>query len=186
MTGSIPAKVRSVADTEVSPVPPAGERHHASPQRPMTPLRRRSAALGLSMADGAVWAEVIPDADVGQPGLHRYAAVVYRGRLHRLAESVGGLPLVPFGQIEAFWAYLQRQLRAKGGIRRERLGLYLAEYAWRYNHRHVSSADRLRELLKLIRQCPNRWKQWDFPTSVEPLTSTRPSVRAALRSGPDQ
>ena len=159
MTGSIPANVRCVADTEVSRVLPAEERHPASPPKFMKRLRRRSAALGLSMAHGSVWAEVIPDADVEQLGLHRFAAVVYRGRLHRLAGSAGGRPLVPFGQIEAFWAYLLRQLRAKGGIRRERLGLYLSEYAWRYNHRHASSADQLRELLKLVRQCPSRWRQ---------------------------
>jgi hypothetical protein len=158
LTGSIPADVPCVSDAKVSLVPPAGERQ-SSPQKLMKPTRRRSAALGLSIARGSVWAEVIPEADVAHLGLHRYAAVVYRGRLHRLAESAGGQPPIPFGQIEAFWAYLQRQLRAKGGIRRERLGLYLAEYAWRYNHRHVSSADRLRELLTLVRQYASRWRQ---------------------------
>jgi hypothetical protein len=136
---------------------------------------RRSVALGLRVADGPVWAEVIPDAVAEQlghlllerktresnasPGLQRFTAVVYRGRLYRLAGSTKGPPSIPFGRIEAFWAYLQRQLRAKGGIRRERLGLYLAEYAWRYNHRHLSSAEQLRELLKLIRQPSSRWSQ---------------------------
>jgi transposase len=37
--------------------------------------------------------------------------------------------------LEGFWGYLKRWLAAKGGIRRERLPLYLAEYVWRYNHR---------------------------------------------------
>jgi len=120
-----------------------------------------------------VWAEVIPDADAEQlerllresktrrstasPGLHRYAAFVFRGRLHRLAEPADRSS-IPFGQIEAFWAYLQRQLRAKGGIRRERLGLYLAEFAWRYNHRQLLPAEQVRELLALIRQ-PIRWNE---------------------------
>jgi hypothetical protein len=138
-------------------------------------VRRRFATLGLSTADGRDWAEVIPDSDaeqveralrerksgqsIARRALSPYTAVVYRGRLHRLGESAAGQPPIPFGQIEAFWAYLQRQLRAKGGIRRERLGLYLAEYAWRYNHRHLSSAEQLRELLKLIRQHPIGWTQ---------------------------
>ncbi len=34
---------------------------------------------------------------------------------------------------EGFWGYLKRNLSAKGGIRRDRLPLYLAEYVWRYN-----------------------------------------------------
>ena len=76
-------------------------------------------------------------------------AVVYRGRLYRLVES--GAAGAPFGQLEAFWAYLQRQLRATGGIRRERLGLYLAAFAWRYNHRKLSPAEQVQELLRLIR-----------------------------------
>ena len=58
----------------------------------------------------------------------------------------------PFGPLEAFWAYLQRQLRATGGIRRERLGLYLAAFAWRYNHRTVPPPEQVQELLELIRQ----------------------------------
>ena len=35
--------------------------------------------------------------------------------------------------LEGFWGYLKRRLAAKGGVRRERLPLYLAEYVWRYN-----------------------------------------------------
>ena len=57
---------------------------------------------------------------------------------------------VPFGPIEAFWAYLKRQLRARGGIRRERLDLYLASFAWRYEHRKLPPAAQVEELLNLI------------------------------------
>jgi len=81
---------------------------------------------------------------------------VYRGRLYRNAEA--DAERAPFGQIEAFWAYLQRQLRAKGGIRRERLTLYLAEYAWRYNHRRLSPGEQVRELLSLV-QSRVRWQE---------------------------
>lgn len=163
---SAPANVRRVTDMEIAPVPRAGERQRASPQKSAKPPRRRFAALGLSAAHGYAWAEVVPGGEAEQlgrtlrernsrqsivwPGLHRYTAVVYRGRFYRLAESGAGR--APFGQIEAFWAYLQRQLRAKGGIRRERLGLYLAEFAWRYNHRKLSPAEQVGELLTLIRQ----------------------------------
>jgi transposase-like protein len=74
--------------------------------------------------------------------------VVYRGRLHRL-ESSGAR--APFGQIEAFWAFLQRQLRSTGGIRRERLGLYLAAFAWRYNHRKLPRDQQVSALLAMLR-----------------------------------
>lgn len=81
-----------------------------------------------------------------------YGAVVYRGRFYRLARSGTSEGPARFGELEAFWAYLQQQLRSKGGIRPKRLGLYLAEYAWRYNHRRLSRAEQLRELFTLLRR----------------------------------
>jgi transposase-like protein len=159
-----------VTETEAAPRSFADERHRVNPQRPGKALRSRLPLFGLSAAHGRLAVEVIPDDEVEQleciqrtrkaresiavHALRRYAAVVSRGRLHRLALSSGGH--APFGQIEAFWAYLQRQLRAKGGIRRERLGLYLAEFAWRYNRRKVSPEAQVRELLTMLRQ-PNKW-----------------------------
>jgi hypothetical protein len=135
----------------------APERHRAGP----TP---RLAALGLRVADGDAWAEVIPDAEAEHLG-HRlrnrngrhaltgsglpYAAVVYRGRLYRVDHASAERAV--FGRVEAFWAYLQRQLRSKGGIRRERLGLYLADFAWRYNHRKLARSEQVRQLLTLLR-----------------------------------
>jgi hypothetical protein len=38
--------------------------------------------------------------------------------------------------LEGFWGYLKRKLVSKGGIRREKLPLYLGKYVWRYNHRN--------------------------------------------------
>lgn len=130
--------------------------------------RSRSAVLGLHASRGFAWAEVIPEADVERvalalsdrksvqsvnpfPGAHRYAAVVYGGRLYRLTSSSSSAA-ARFGHVESFWSYLQRRLKSKGGIRRKHLGLYLAEYAWRYNHRNQSAAEQLRETLALVRR----------------------------------
>jgi len=41
-------------------------------------------------------------------------------------------------------------LAAKGGIRRERLPLYIAEYAWRYNHRSLEAKDQIKSILHLL------------------------------------
>jgi transposase-like protein len=40
--------------------------------------------------------------------------------------------------LEGFWGYIKRILAAKGGIRKERLHLYLSEYVWRYNYRKLN------------------------------------------------
>jgi len=135
-------------------------------RQPLPAAVRRTAALGFYIADDREWVEIVRESEVeGLARLlrqrkhrgtvnfwarHRYVAVVFRGRLYRLGES-GVEPAIPFGRIEAFWAYLQRQLRARGGIRRERLALYLAEYVWRYHRRTLSSAELVEELMNLVR-----------------------------------
>jgi transposase len=132
--------------------------------KPAAPRAAHAALIGLRVSSGRASAEVVPQAEAEHLGRwlrnrengrayvtrhsRRYMAAVYRGRLYRLAES--GAERVPFGPIEAFWAYVQRQLRAKGGIRRERLDLYLASFAWRYNHRKVPPAEQVQELLGLV------------------------------------
>ena len=56
------------------------------------------------------------------------------------------------GPLEGLWADVQQRLKARGGIRRERMDLYLSAFVWRYNHRKLSSSEQLDELLRLIRQ----------------------------------
>ena len=52
--------------------------------------------------------------------------------------------------LEGFWGYLKRRLAAKGGIRKERLPLYLAEYVWRYNHRNDSIQIQKKRIMKQL------------------------------------
>jgi hypothetical protein len=129
-------------------------------------MRTRMPVLAIYDSHGQFWGEVVPEKEAVRiarairergsdrlelPGNGPYSAVVYRRRLYRLSESGEGGSSTAFGQIEAFWSYLQRQLRSKGGIRRSRLNLYLAEYAWRYNHRKLSPDAQVRELMLLVR-----------------------------------
>jgi hemin uptake protein HemP len=150
---------------------PAVHEPHRVDDRPRaaTPVRRRRPpALGFYIAAEREWVDIIRDSEAEHlgrlprhgrstasmewPAGHRYVAIVYRGRLYRLRHTTHEKPALPFGRIEAFWSYLQRQLRSKGGIRRERLGLYLAEYVWRYHRRTKRPAELVSPLMKLIRE----------------------------------
>jgi transposase len=127
---------------------------------------RDAPVLGLSVTRDGAAAAVLKEGDaqplrravrehrvprVEVPGGFPYAAIVYRGRFHRLASPAGsGRAPNRFGELEAFWGYVQRHLGSRGGIRRERLGLYLAEYAWRYNHRRMPAAKQVQYLADLI------------------------------------
>ena len=70
------------------------------------------------------------------------AGLAAKGYVHRFVKHHKGEYSYGKGNhingLEGFWGYLKRRLAAKGGIRKERLPLYLAEYVWRYNHRNDS------------------------------------------------
>ena len=143
---------------------------------------RDAPVLGLSVARGRASAAVLKESEaqplrravrehraapIESPEGVPYAAIVYRGRFYRLAGSAGraGAP-GRFGELEAFWGYVRRHLGSRGGIRRERLGLYLAEYAWRYNHRRMPATKQVQELADLISAGNGRWREQDFPAPV--------------------
>jgi hypothetical protein len=46
----------------------------------------------------------------------------------------------------------KRQLAAKGEIRQSRLHLYLGEYAWRYNRRHLNLKEQEKYLTRLLKK----------------------------------
>lgn len=52
--------------------------------------------------------------------------------------------------LEGFFGFLKRQLASRGGIRREKLPLYLAEYVWRYNNRDLTIDQQIEKLLNLV------------------------------------
>jgi hypothetical protein len=153
---------------------PSSASSEEEPRR-MAPLRRpRHAVLGLYVVHGLVGVELTEDEEPWDR--HGYVAVVQRGRLQRVQHR--GLTRAPFGQIEAFWSYLLRNLRSKGGIRPARFNLYLAEFVWRYNHRKLTNAEQVQELFKLISE-PVRWNERDYrpPEKMRSMSPHSPADR---------
>lgn len=54
--------------------------------------------------------------------------------------------------MEGFWGVLKRRLKTTGGIRRERLYLYVAEEVWRYNYRKLPEAEQIERILTLLKK----------------------------------
>ena len=54
--------------------------------------------------------------------------------------------------IEGFWGILKRRLKTTGGIRRGRLGIYVAEETWRYNFRKLSEREKTERILGLLKK----------------------------------
>lgn len=134
---------------------------------------KKQPVFGILCRNGTVWAEVVNDVEAGtlQPLITRqvtpgsvvcsdtwraYTGIASRGFVHRLVNH--GEKQYSDGKgnhingLEGFWGYLKRKLASKGGIRREKLPLYLGEYVWRYNHRKESDIMKVRRILKLLEQ----------------------------------
>jgi transposase len=154
-------------------------KNQRKPQRAQATKRGRGTAktpvFGILCRGGAVWAQIVPDVQAAtlwpligrrvRPGSticsdtqQSYTGIAAKGYVHRLVDHTKGEYATGRGThingLEGFWGTLKRQLAAKGGIRRDRLSLYLAEYVWRFNHRHASVLQQRRRLLTLLRRQP--------------------------------
>jgi len=131
----------------------------------------KQAVFGILCRNGKVWATLIADteADDLQPLIENqvvkgstvcsdtwrgYTGIAAKGYVHRLVKHSEGEYSDGKGNhingLEGFWGYLKRKLAAKGGIRKEKLPLFLAEYVWRYNYRKLSIQERENRLYDLI------------------------------------
>ena len=128
--------------------------------------------FGIYARKGIVWAKVVDDVEAAtllplirkqvrrgsticSDTFRSYTGVATQGYVHRMVDhgkEYSDLKGTHINGLEGFWGYLKRQLAAKGGIRRERLNLYLAEYVWRYNHRKLPVGDQVKKLMKLLRK----------------------------------
>jgi transposase-like protein/DNA-directed RNA polymerase subunit RPC12/RpoP len=127
--------------------------------------------FGILCRQGKVYAEVVPDIEAKdlQPliekqvkkgsticsdGWRAYTGLAAKGYVHRLVDHSKNEYSDKKGNhingLEGFWGYLKRKLAAKGGIRRERLPLYLGEYVWRFNHRKLPLKEQENLLFKLF------------------------------------
>ena len=133
----------------------------------------KQAVFGILCRSGKVWAELIDSVEAKQ--LHSriikhvkrgstvcsytwkgYTGIAAKGYVHRLVNHGSNIYSDKKGNhingLEGFWGYLNRKLAAKGGIRQERLNLYLGEYVWRYNHRTMNFKEQEKLLMSLLYQ----------------------------------
>lgn len=127
--------------------------------------------FGILCRSGLVWAEIVDnvEAQTLQPLIKKqvtkgsvinsdtwkgYTGIATQGYVHRLVKHSEGEYSDTKGThingLEGFWGYLKRKLAAKGGIRRDKLWLYLGEYVWRYNHRKLSVDEQILKVINLL------------------------------------
>jgi transposase len=85
-----------------------------------------------------------------------YTGIAVKGYVHRQVNHGEGNYSDRRGNhingLEGFWGYLKRKLVSKGGISRNRLPLFVAEYVWRYNHRADPERVKIRRIVHLLKK----------------------------------
>ena len=131
----------------------------------------KTPVFGILCRGGQVWAPVVPDlairtlfplirrqvrrgSIVCTDALRLDTGIAANGSVHRLVHHDQGEFRSRHGThingLEGFWGYFKRRLAAKGGIRQDRLPLYVAEYVWRYNHRRLTVEQQVQQLMRLL------------------------------------
>jgi len=132
---------------------------------------KKQPVFGILCRNGTVFAEVVDDvgAETLQPLISKkvsagsiicsdtwkaYTGIASRGYVHRLVNHSEKQYSDGKGNhingLGGFWSYLKRKLVSKGGIRREKLPLYLGEYVWRYDHRNENDNVKVKRIIKLL------------------------------------
>ena len=78
----------------------------------------------------------------------RYVGLAFKKRFYRIVPPQSKKYRID--ALETFWGYLKRKLSSKGGVRKEKLPLYLGEYAWRYNHKKLTLKEQEEKIWKLL------------------------------------
>lgn len=138
--------------------------------------------FGILCRSGKIWARLIDKTEAKdlQPLIEKqvkkgstvcsdtwrgYTGIATKGYVHRTVEhreqEYSNKKGNHINGLEGFWGYLKRKLAAKGGIRKEKLPLYLGEYVWRYNHRNLTLKEQENLLFKRIIQyhLKNNWSE---------------------------
>ena len=97
--------------------------------------------------------QVKPGAEIYTDGYKMYRMLPSYGYEHEYVDHAHNELVrgeVHTNNIEGFWGILKRKLGCIGGMRRERLHLFVTEIAWKYNHRKLTLKEQEEALKKLI------------------------------------
>lgn len=140
------------------------KRGFGTAKQPVFAILARSGRVFAKLVDDVEAKDLIPiiekrvkkDTVVCSDTWRAYTGLATRGYVHRTVEH-GEKEYVGkdnknnyINGLEEFFGYLKKQLAARGGIRKQRLPFYLAEYVWRYNNRDLPIEEQIDKLLNLV------------------------------------
>lgn len=109
--------------------------------------------LDMGFIARLVQAKVAPGSRICTDAFKMYRGLAALGYSHEYVDHDGGEMVrgdIHTNHIEGFWGILKRRLSCIGGMRRDRIHLFVAEIVWKFNHRHLPFEDQERALLELV------------------------------------
>lgn len=97
--------------------------------------------------------QVVAGASVYTDGFKMYRMLPRYGFHHHYVDHDGGELVrgsVHTNNIEGFWGILKRKLSCIGGVRQEKLPLFVGEICWRFNHRQLNMEQQKECLLQRV------------------------------------
>ena len=140
-----------------------GKRGHGTDKLPIVGLFSRELGkvfvevepkkLDLAYILKTIQERVAPGSRVYTDGFKMYRKIPEIGYVHAFVDHAGCEYVrgdVHTNNMEGFWGIMKRKMGCIGGMRRDRLHLFVAEIVWKFNHRDLSLKDRERALLRLV------------------------------------
>ncbi len=109
--------------------------------------------LDMAFIAGLVQTTVVPGSRICTDAFKMYRGLTALGYFHEYVDHDGGEMVrgdVHSNNIEGFWGILKRRLSCIGGMRRDKIHLFVAEIVWKFNHRLLPFQEQERALLELI------------------------------------
>lgn len=109
--------------------------------------------LDMAFITRLVCANVVPGSRICTDAFKMYRGLGDLEYLHEYVDHDGGEMVrgdVHTNNIEGFWGILKRRLSCIGGMRRDKLHLFVAEIVWKFNHRLLPFQEQERALIALV------------------------------------
>lgn len=100
-----------------------------------------------------VWRTVCIGSTIYTDGRKGYRLLPRYGYLHDWVDHEAGeyvRGVVHTQTIDGYWGLLKTHLDSIGGIRKERLHLFIGEHVWRYNFRHLTRQEQVKRIYPLL------------------------------------
>lgn len=140
-----------------------GKRGHGTDKLPIVGLFSRESGqvfvevepkkLDVKYIFRTIQERVAAGSSVYTDGFKMYRGLPRLGYVHEYVDHAGGEYVrgdVHTNNMEGFWGIMKRKMGCIGGMRRERLPLFVGEIVWKFNHRNQSLKERERALMGLV------------------------------------